>query len=152
MNDELKTMEQQLLKDIHHYTSLNIQARRTHLHQVCIIAGAIAAFSMPVYALQSLPALQHSFVAIGIVAFLICIFLGMWRMNATLETEAKDLRDMRLSLEENDRTKYEAYVARREIHQKRWKHPDILGPVIAVLFSGGILCLIVALVLGEYGT
>ena len=147
MNVQEDPIVQDFLKEIREVTGKSIQDHRSHLHHLCLLAGAMAAFSMPVYASSLLSELSHGFIAIAISSLLLCILVAMWRQGSTLEHEWRNLRDMRLAIEEQDEKRTKEYQARRDAYNNRQKHPDILGPMIRILFSIGILFLIITMII-----
>jgi hypothetical protein len=147
-SDQVET----LLKEVRELTVKNLSQRRVQVQQECVLAGAIAAFLMPVYTSASLFSVQHTLIALAIVCFLLCILTGMWQLGIVLSREANDLGDMRISLEERDRERAQKYIARSNKRRKRRDDPDVVGFCVHALFIGAILFLVSALILGEYGS
>lgn len=139
------------LRELRELTAENIRHYRTHIQQISIIAGAIAAFLMPIYASQSTTSIQRSLVAVSIVMLLLCILIGMLHLWQIITSEAIDLKDMRISIEEKDEGRKEKYEERKVKRLKRRDEPDVVNIAIHLLFSGAILVLVAAFVLGEYG-
>ena len=139
------------LQELRQWTAENVKHQRTHVQQICILAGAIAAFLMPVYGSQVNTPLQRSLIAISIVMLLLCIFLGMLHLWQIITNEAIDLKDMRISIEEKDEERKKKYDDRKEKRVKRRDQPDIVNIAIHLLFSGALLVLIAGFVIGEYG-
>ncbi len=139
----------EFLEELRKWTGENIAHQRTHLQQICIIAGAIAAFLMPVYFSERIPDLQHSLVSISIVMLLLCIVIGMISLWQILTTEAIDLKDMRISIEEMDEERKRRYDERKEKRLKRRDQPDIVNLSVHLLFAGAIATLVLSIVIGE---
>src|SRR6266704_730537 len=138
-------------RDLQELTVENVKHFRTHVQQVSILAGAIAAFLMPVYASQATTTIQRSLVAISIVMLLLCILIGMLYLWQIITSEALDLKDMRICLDEKDEERKKKYDERKEKRLKRRDKPDVVNITIHLLFSGAILVLVGGFVLGEYG-
>jgi len=141
---------ERFLRELREWTAENIRHYRTHVQQISILAGAIAAFLMPVYASQT-STIQRSLVAISIVMLLLCILIGMLHLWQIITSEAIDLKDMRISVEEKDEERKKRYDERKEKRLKRRDQPDLVNVAIHLLFSGAILVLVTGFVFGEYG-
>jgi len=74
--------------------------------------------------------------------------LHLWQI---ITSEAIDLKDMRISVEEKDEERKKRYDERKEKRLKRRDQPDLVNVAIHLLFSGAILVLVTGFVFGEYG-
>ena len=149
MNKSQPGEVESFLRELRELTAENIKHYRTHIQQISILAGAIAAFLMPVYASQSTTTIQRSLVAISIVMLLICILIGMLHLWQIITGEAIDLKDMLISIEEKDEGRKKKYDERKEKRLKRRDKPDFVNIAIHLLFFGAILVLVASFVLGE---
>jgi hypothetical protein len=150
MTESQSDQVERFLRELREWTAENIRHYRTHVQQISILAGAIAAFLMPVYASQT-STIQRSLVAISIVMLLLCILIGMLHLWQIITSEAIDLKDMRISVEEKDEERKKRYDERKEKRLKRRDQPDLVNVAIHLLFSGAILVLVTGFVFGEYG-
>jgi len=150
MTEPQSDQVERFLRELREWTAENIRHYRTHVQQISILAGAIAAFLMPVYASQT-STIQRSLVAISIVMLLLCILIGMLHLWQIITSEAIDLKDMRISVEEKDEERKKRYDERKEKRLKRRDQPDLVNVAIHLLFSGAILVLVTGFVFGEYG-
>lgn len=150
MTEPQSDQVERFLRELREWSAENIRHYRTHVQQISILAGAIAAFLMPVYASQT-STIQRSLVAISIVMLLLCILMGMLHLWQIITSEAIDLKDMRISIEEKDEERKKRYDERKEKRLKRRDQPDLVNVAIHLLFSGAILVLITGFVFGEYG-
>jgi len=82
---------------------------------------------------------------------LLCILIGMLHLWQIITSEAIDLKDMRISVEEKDEERKKRYDERKEKRLKRRDQPDLVNVAIHLLFSGAILVLVTGFVFGEYG-
>ncbi len=151
MNNSQSDQVESFLRELRELTTENIRHYRTHVQQLSILAGAIAAFLMPVYASQAATTVQRSLVATSIVMLLLCILIGMLHLWQIIMSEAIDLKDMRISIEEKDEERKKQYDERKKKRLERRDKPDIVNIAIHVLFSGAIVLLVASFVLGEYG-
>src|SRR5205809_477983 len=108
MTEPQSDQVERFLRELREWTAENIRHYRTHVQQISILAGAIAAFLMPVYASQT-STIQRSLVAISIVMLLLCILIGMLHLWQIITSEAIDLKDMRISVEEKDEERKKRY-------------------------------------------
>ena len=98
MNKPQSDQVESFLRELREFTAENIKHYRMHTQHISILAGAIAALLMPVYASQSTATIQRSLVAISIVMLLLCILIGMFHLWQIITSEAINLKDMRISI------------------------------------------------------
>lgn len=144
--------KKEVLQGLRDLSVRSISEERSLSMQVCIIAGAIAAFSMPLYASPTLSFGQHALVGLAIASLLSCILLGVWELQVVLRSGQRELR-MRLAiLEDDDYTMWKQFKKERERVLSRKQKPNVVGLTFLALFTAGIILLLAALVCNQWRT
>lgn len=118
---------------------------RAHFRWLFVLAGALASFSVPLLAAQTLPFAQRFLIALAIISFLTLITTGVCRMNWILRDWGKALTDLRKGLESNDQKAISSYREREQKLTHEKEHEDIYGNVVHVLFASGAILLILSI-------
>ena len=153
MNNEFKSLQREnLLSQLKQLSIKLIEHGRTHLLQLCIIAGAIAAFLMPLYASDKFSLLQHTFIALSIVCFLFSILIGCMRLSFIILRDQRDIHTMKDAVEKNSKEESIKYLRDHYRTLKQLNAIDLYTLFVDILFSLGIIFLVIAIMTTEIRT
>jgi hypothetical protein len=128
----------------------SIAGQRAFLQAVFLLAGAIAAFSVPLYVLDELSAAQHVCIALSIVSLVLCILIGVWHLGSIFTKELSALKLMEQILLAKDPV-VRAELEKQYDSRRTRRGPDLVGFSMYILFGVGCLGLIALVVAGEWG-
>lgn len=137
-------------RDLHSSFVKNIEHRRSHLHRMMLLSGAIAAFSIPVYSSPHLSETQHTFISFALVFFLLTIMIGVPYLSYVLSEEARRLSKMQIAVEEKNHEIFQSIEKEKPKRDKFAKQSARISKIIHILFVGGTVSFIVVIILGQY--
>ena len=138
-------------KDLFELQKENIKGIRSHLYQMLLLSGAIAAFLMPVYASEKLSQVQEVLIPLSITSLLLAVVIGVLHLSQVLRDENKWLSDMQLAIYNGNREAYERAIKRSDLSMEKSKRAGFYSLLVDLLFALGCLFIIAAFVLSQYG-
>lgn len=148
MSDKLP--ENKLITELRDALIKIIEQLRMHIWQMCLVAGAIAAFLMPLYASPNFSQSQHAFLALSLVSFLLCILIGFLHVSFKLTDDQRNLNTMKYCLENKDFKRSEKLLKKIRKPIEEQNSIDIISWFVDILFAAGVMFLITAIILTEY--
>jgi len=127
-----------------------IEQLRMHIWQMCLVAGAISAFLMPLYASKDFSLVQHTFIALSLASFLFSILVGFLYTAFKLTNDQRNINSMKYCLEEEDIERGEKLVKKISMPIEKQNAPDIASWSVDILFSLGVIFLLIAIVITEW--
>ena len=126
-----------------------IDQSRNHLLQICLISGVISAFLLPLYISKDFSLIQHLFIVLSLVCFLLSILVGMLYISYKLTKEQRNVLEMMDIIEKEDKEKAANFHKEHDKSLSWRKSIDIKSSLADILFAGGIIFLIVTIFLNE---
>ena len=123
--------------------------QRSQMIQICLISGAIAAFLMPVYISKDFPLSQHVLIALALVCFLLTILISSLYLSFKILDEQRKFVEMIDILESDDAVRADKFCKKMSKPLKWKKSIDTKTLMVDILFSLGLICLILSIVLFE---
>jgi len=115
---------------------------RNHLLQLCLISGALSAFSMPLYISENFSPIQHVFIALSLVCFLLSIVIGILYLSFAISDEHRNTLEMIDIMEREDKKRADEFIEKHDKPLGIKKSIDLKTLLVDILFALGILFLI----------
>jgi|GEM_PF-3711373 len=138
-----------LIPELRQVSSKLIEQIRIHIQQMCIIAGVISAFLMPLYASNNFSDTQHTYIALSLASFLVSILIGCLYVSIKLSNDQKGINKLRDIIETNNLEGAESFEKKHTLSPKEENSPDIISWFVDILFCLGIIFLIAVLIITE---